>query len=550
MFIVDECQAMIESASASSDNHLKRQVSAWLQLVNRALRLYRNAGICLVLCTQSTSGFDIDYSNVMNRIILGQTEEDFLKGLCYGKSFSEEKEEAYKRDLEYLSIRRSGHVVIGDSLNGPTRSLRSAFSSEGETRDRYATMVMEKHSAYESRMVLGGNTELFPRSMPTVPPYRSMLDPVENTDAGDEDDFDYNPYDLAAYPVYIGVTSNDATPIPIAFRTDGMGCSVLSGNTAKLRNLTRSSVLSFLYKTTAYSGRYDRKRVYYFGKEATFRSEIGVIYTRPDTAFIKEYIADYDAELDSYGAVDALVGLYELYEERRRSRGESSDFPPILAVFRGFEWLTGKLAETVKESQAAAKSMTEKPSAPASPEEDPEFIRLFEEAKLSMGSMYSEAMLKNMVLTRYNKQKAQSAEQADHPDSANAQKRVYTESDIVNAVRTLYREGARRNIFVYLGESLGKEYKNICSSPIRLASSIELGKCAIFGCPSESEKGFEEGAESANDSSANTCIVFPSPKQKGSDASEEDMGALARIYKYDASDKAWWNELRDGLKGV
>ena len=415
---------------------------------------------------------------------------------------------------------------------------------------------------------------MFPILSPTQPSYDTILNKVALPVSNNVNRRRTANYDDTAYPVYIGVTSDDSTPIPMSFNTKGTGYCVYTANTERLSNITMNTILSFLYKTTAYKGEYDTKRVFYFGRDDSYDADLGFLINPPpkeeqdvydeygdeyseddaDPAFapktfLKRYVSSHNVFNDAKDALDALLELYELYGKRRELGYErTEDYPPLLVVLRDLEWLKN-LSATVRkcnESGNAARTATYD-----SIEDDPLYMEILKELEEQREYYPSEAQMRSAARRFYAKRKSSGEEQPK------AEKKAYSENEIIKALQTLYQQGAGCRIFTVIASDAKSEFELLTKPPYSLGKSEELSRYVIFGDSSENEDGLFKGDDHYS-GRPETCIIYPTPKSNDPDEQEQerkfqstDMGTLTRLYLFNASaDEEWWDKLENRLNGV
>ncbi len=545
LFIVDEYQSMIQQNLNGKSRSVSQQLTVWQSLMSGILSIVRSAGIGVVLCSPSLDHVDISTGNIGRRIMLG-LDKALLKRLCYDNDSSGEYSDAFRQDAQYLSVTQSGHVVVGFRGKSATQRFRAAYSGEGVVRAKCLERIKERFPVQSEQLILGGSKDACSISEITVPAYETILDPVRRDSVTIEDEFAETAYDDTAYPVYIGVTSNDMSPVALQFNTKENGYVAYTNSAARLRMLVRDVMLSFLYKTTAYKGEYDCKREYYFGSKEDYANDIGGVCREME--FLAKHIAHYDAESDACESICALMKLYDVYtlrKERRLSREESA---PVLVIFHGVNWLAEKekLKETVERYRKKSGESERQTNIWEVAEQDPRLPAIIEEVRDM--NFFPEERLREEALNALVKILLK--ERAS--ESNQAQKEIYDASRIMDAVKTLFREGCRYRIFMFIASDVKADLRNLRSRFFETGNDSAFEKYAVFGSQLENENKFSDSPSS--DGNVNTCFVYPVPEPKVSGVEIDELalhvGVLTRLYKYSKTDETFWKSLEAGLEGT
>ncbi|MBR7117382.1 MAG: hypothetical protein IKC87_06725 [Clostridia bacterium] len=534
-FIVDEYQVMIEQNNeTNASSNSKRMAKAWLGLMGSILGIVRSAGIGVVLSSQSLDKITFDFSNVQKRMLLGLNQQ-LLGELCYNNDSKAKSSEAFKQDEQYLSVAQSGHVVLGFAGKTKTDRFRSAYTGDGAIREKSIDRICDRWFEYGIDMILGGSKESFPITELTEPPYSSMLDEVKRNSAFD-DDFDDSPVDDTTYPVFIGVTSNDTTPVPLQFNVKGTGYAVYTQSPARMRMIIRSAMLSFLYKTTSYTRRYEAKREYYFGSEDDYLHDIGrVCQAEP---FLEPYIEGFDTEYEVYKSVSAFMDIYRIYEERKKARSQRGGFPPMLLVLRDLAWITENLDDTYDRYREDAEDARENARESDTGPDENELSAMIERIR-AMNPELSDTKLRAMALRRMPMAKPK----------PKTESKIYSKDDIRDALKTLYKEGARFRIFVIAASTQQTGFKSLRDICFK-SNDAPLLKYSVFGSQLENDGKFIDSV--SGDGDVNTCFVYPAPKSRlegESGDTDGDVGELTRLYRFGKTDYDYWDELEERLSG-
>ncbi len=543
-FIVDEYQVMLQ---ANSDNTAsssgKRMAKAWQSLMSSILGIVRSAGIGVVLSSQSLENITIDTNNIQKRMLLG-LDRELLARLCYNNDSKAKAGDEIKQDEQYLSVAQSGHVVLGFAGKTKTERFRAAYTGDGELRERSIERILDRYPERYEQLILGGSKESFPILEYTNPPYSSMLEESKRETSFD-DDFDVSASDDTDYSVFIGVTSNDTTPVALQFNTKGNGYIAYTQSLARMRMLVRGTMLSFLYKTTAYRGRYTAKREYYFGSEDDYLRDIGRVCD--EEPFLSPHITSYDVEYDAYNSVCGLMDLYKLFEERKKQRRMRGGFPPTLALFRDIEWLTEKLDDTYEQYEEIARKNASKTRAVEKREEptdDPELIEMMARYR-EMFPTYPEEKIRARALNKLGRVASSAPAQAEKTE----ENKVYEKEEVFEAFKTLFKEGCRFRIFVFVCSSSQGALKSFRDKSFR-GNEGAFDKYAVFGSQQENDAKLLDSV--SGDGDINTCFVYPAPKPRlegvSNDGSDGEVGELTRLYKFGINDYDWWDDLEFRLE--
>ncbi len=540
-FIIDEYQVMIQQSGSGN----KRQADTWQSLMSSILGIVRSAGIGVVLSSQTLDDITISVENVEKRLLLGSNKE-LLKKLCYNNESKEKYGDALEQDEQYLSVAQSGHVVLGFRGKSVTQRFRAAYTGEGEVRVKCVNRIKERFPDRTEKLILGGSKEGFSVSELTEPAYETILEAVRKDAAESDDDFDFTPYDDTAYPVYVGVTSNDTSPVSLQFNTKGHGYAVYTQSSKRLCLLMRTTMLSFLYKTTAHKGAYECQRVHYFGSEDDYEHDIGIVCRQEE--FLEKHIAHCDVEFDAYASVCALMKLYGVYTARKEKRRAREGFAPVLAVFHGVEWLTEKLDDTFEEYEREAENRRRQPRATtqSSVSED----AALQEMIARVRAMNPDAPEEYIISRAKMRLAKSSAPKQEEEKPAPAVEEVYSKEQVKEAFKILYREGCRYRIFVFAGSSVMSDLKKLRERALGSMDEDAFSKYAVFGSQQENEEKFSGSSNGEGD--VNTCFVYPVPEPNirgmAIDPASLQVGVLTRLYKFGKADYDWWETLENRLE--
>ena len=528
--LMDEYQSMLSEATS-------QQRAAFCKSINSLLNQARSAGIVLMLVGHNKDTGDISLNNVFNRLIVSALP-DAVKDLCYNGTRGGNAEKIVS-DEKYLSVPKEGRILFGKIGESGTRRFRAAFAGDHDEKIPVVDRICKKYEGYETEpMIVGGTVEPFYISEPTMPPYDSMTEPVLKEEVvGDEDDFDYDPYDREAYPLYVGVTATDTYPSALSFSTSktSSGYMMYTALSDRLSMFLRSTVLSFLYKTAKMGCKYKEERVYFFAQEDEFNNDIG---KRIDALpFIGEHVRHYETKHNLYESLSALIELKELYESRGKERAPRGGWPPVLVVLHDVDWLVSPdLDRVITEARAELKSGRGDSSGQAgfSEKEISETVEQLREVYLLMGRSLSEDALRTEAVAALTKE---AQKQSGVKKSSTGH---FTGNDVKDAIATLYTAGNTCGIFVLVGSELRDSliaFKN------KLGSKESISVNTVFGSFSEAERGFSSirGEDAGNEieEERNICYVNPG-------------NVRTRIYQFRMrGDAEWIQNLENMLsKGV
>jgi hypothetical protein len=287
-------------------------------------------------------------------------------------------------------------------------------------------------------------------------------------------------------------------------------------------------------------------REYYFGSEDDYRRDIGGVCNKKE--FLTDHIAHCDVEFDSYTSVCMLMELYSVYLARKERRKERGGFAPVLAVFHDIQWLTEKMDDTFDMYETEAERRKDEPvedSRQVDLENNPRFEELMEEIR-SWGC-FSEEEARAEALQQLEKEMSRS-KPAEKPKK---KKEIYTKDEVQEAFKTLFKEGCRYRIFVFIGSTVRSDLSTMRDRILKNASDSAFERYAVFGSQQENESKFSDGASVEGD--VNTCFVYPVPEPKitgvAIDSATLQVGVLTRLYKYALSDVDWWATLESRLEG-
>lgn len=508
LFIIDEYQVIDTVTKGNS-----RDMSDIQQKIATIFSQARSAGIGLFLFGQNISDIDnFDTGNIQTYIVMGkQTDNDryirkhFLND-DYGSALDNVK--------DFLSVEQEGRCLIKSAGNNVADKVRVAFSGSDVdgTKAGYIRSILElprKENQKRLSAIFGGSEE-----------------PAKVTD--DSDYYDHTMYDKATsynFPIGIGSTLGLPTYIDFASEGNNFGWLISSKKSDSVFNITRSIMLSFLYKTAHlrydYSEQIFTKRIHYWGDMYSYKNILGSDFVEEDNlAIIDSNVNMYSTKTNAYKIFEQILDLQEEMERRLDEMDENGirfsktpEYPPYLIVIQSLKWLTKENIEKVlkKHDSEVAKNKKETPAKPAAIDDESMSIASSNNLNTALFSMVFAAKSKPVT-------------------PVEEREREITADMVIDALQELYDVGNTCGIFILVST----EEKDIVQKILgdKGFSGGEYWNNAIYGTFAEYADSDEE--PETDESSSMICYVGKA-------------GIKTRLYDYSpATEDEWW----EGLKSI
>ena len=505
-FIIDEYQ-VIDSVTKGHARDLEEIKQKIATIFSQA----RSAGIGLFLCGQNISGIDdFDTGNIQTYIVMGkQTDNDryirkYFLNDDYGSALDNVK--------DFLSIEQEGRCLIKSAGNSVADKVRIAFSG-GEadgSKEGYVSSILSlprKENQKRLSAILGGSE-----------------DPARVTD--DSDYHEHTMYDKATsynFPLGIGSTLGLPTYVDFASEGNNFGWLISSKKSESVFNITRSIMLSFLYKTACFGYDYDQqsfsKRIHYWGDMYSYKKIIGSEFIDGDNlALVDSQVNMYSIKTNTYKIFEDILDLRDEMDRRLGEMDENGvrfsktpEYPPYLVVIQSLKWLTKDNIEKVlkKHDSDAARNQKEAAAKPATIDN--------ESLNVANASNLNPALF-SMVFAAKSKPVTPVEEK----------ERDITPDMVINALSELYAAGNTCGIFLLISADEKDMVERVLGS--KGYSGGEYWNNAIYGTFSEYADSDEdpEGEESSD----MICYVGKS-------------GIKTRIYDYSpTTEDEWWESLK------
>ena len=509
LFFIDEYLTFLGGGAGTVGNITTSDVIT--SRLAKQLTRVRSSGICIILCGQFFGGIDKNaLSQFGTRIGLNGYSQEIMQ---FTLSDLDKKTEINKK------LTQAGMVLMSANSGIDKDLIRFAFTGDtGKKRQvSLAEKIRQRHSAYKMPpQIIAGSTASVP-----VTQDKSLSARIQEDGRIDPN----------SYVLYMGHASSSSAPIGIRLSTDNnaMGYYASMVGSDRLWQIERAVLLAFLETTATRGISYRGPRATYCWMRSGSGDELGNCL-KDEMVLYPELNRHISFSDEAYECGKAIMTLYHLYKERKKGT-KNIDRTPRLLLLHNPEWLstTGWGKDAMANSEPTDEADTEQ-------------IRQSIDSAMSqsLGNREAEQFgdVTSMLASFMSSLSATTAPEEVIPDEA----LYFSEAQVKNAVKDLYNNGHRENIFVFITTEMISHMREYFQAAGRQEDALLYAVTDSFG---ENQKKYPRSCTHIKSFKK----IIELDEKNNEEYTLVPVNSKTRMYVYDVeTESAWWNHLVDLLR--
>lgn len=463
IFVIDEYNTMMMGGVEGDDTSMVSDTIA-TKLFTLLTRI-RSTGISILLSGHSTEGLNEKHmNNIRTRVALAG-----YKGQLFDLKYDE-------TDNDKSILSEKGKSIISTDLGTSKRivSLAYAGGTSSSRQLALAKLIRQKCERFGSSFpqTVAGSTDVVP-----ITSMRNLKDIIKNDES----------LDKYSYLAYMGVTSTSSVPVAVRFTSEETALNYLmTGESRSIAIYERNLILGFTYMQKVRNILTSSPSISYIRISSSLRDNVNEITPYLEYKQIKNNVNVIELEKD---ACNEILNIHSVFKNREKKKTNNRD--PYLLVVHNVSWIKKESwldEETSKVEQNTSNLM-------------------------DLSSMSVEEIIA-MEQNGTNEVTTTSEITFDE----------ITGDQVQDALKELYAEGYKYNIFVVLSSSIATDFEDYINFANR-------EKAPLANTIADSQAFY-----SIKDKYGSTCCHIKSSKQKLDDDNHtvltDFISSKVRLFDY------------------
>lgn len=462
LFVIDEFNTMMMGGVEGDENSMvsDRIATKLFTLLTRI----RSTGISILLSGHSTEGLNEKHmNNIRTRVALAG-----YKGSLFDLKYDE-------TDNDKAVLNEKGKSIISNDLGASKQVVTLAYAggTSGTRQLALAKLIRQKCEKLGSfPQTVAGSTDVLP-----ITSMNKLKETIKNDEA----------LDKYSYLAYMGVTSTSSIPVAVRFTSEETAFNYLmTGESRSIALYERNLILGFTYMQKVRNLLTSSPSISYIRISSSLRDNVNELTPYLQYNQINKNVKVVESELD---ACNEILNLHSVFKNREKKKTNNRD--PYLLVVHNVSWIKKESwldEETSKQEQNLS--------------------GLTDFANMSIEEMFE------MEMNGTN-------ETISTPEISFDE---ITSDQVLDALKELYAEGYKYNIFIVLSSSIATDFDDYIDYANR-------EKTPLANVISDSQSFY-----SIKDKYGSTCCHIKSSKQKLDDDNRtiltDFISSKVRLFDY------------------